>query len=215
MIIENGCYKVYILTNTVNGKMYIGVTKKPLSHRFLNGEGYRHNKEFYADIQKIGWDKIDQQLFASNLTEEEAFNMERLLISELRKQDENLLYNKDGGGKYGKHCNETKQIIRDANVGRIISEETKAKIREARAKQVILHESIMKTAEKNRGRKMSPEFCKRLGERSSKKVLCFETNTVYDSATKAAKDLNVSLSGISQVCSNKIPHTKRLHFKYI
>lgn len=215
MIIKNGPYSIYVLTNTVNGKMYVGATRRKLEVRFRNGQGYDHQKLFYADICKYGWDKFESELFASNLTEEEAYNMEKLLIAKIREQDPDILYNRDAGGKYGKHCDETKEYLREINTGRIITEETKEKIRAARAKQVISHESIMKTAEKNRGRKMSSEFCKRLGERSSKKVKCIETDTIYDSATIASKELNVSVSGISQVCNNKIPHIKGLHFEYV
>ena len=58
MIIENGPYTVYSLTNTVNGKMYVGTTRRPLKVRFNSGLGYQHQKAFYADIRKFGWDKL-------------------------------------------------------------------------------------------------------------------------------------------------------------
>ena len=67
--------------------------------------------------------QVESEVFASNLTEQEAFNMEKILISKLREQDPDLLYNRDAGGKHGKHCEETKEVIRELNVGRVIAEE--------------------------------------------------------------------------------------------
>ena len=215
MIIENGPYTVYTLTNTINGRMYVGVTRKTLQQRFRNGCGYKAQKLFYSDIVKYGWENFEPEVFADKLTEEEAFNAEKLLIRKLREQDPDLLYNRDAGGKYGKHCQDTKEIIREANIGRIITEEAKEKIRAARAKQVFSKESIAKATEKRRGQKMSPEFCKKLGERSSKAVKCLENGITFSSATLASKFMNVSLSGISQVCTGKIPHIKGLHFQYV
>lgn len=215
MIIKNGCYTVYAITNKVSGKMYIGTTGRSLKERFSYGWGYRNHKEFFSEIKQLGWENFDKEIIASNLTEQEAFHMEELLISKLRQQyGEASLYNKDGGGKYGKHCQATNEIIKQANLGRVISEETKEKIRVARARQVISHESIMKSAEKNRGKKRSADFCENNGRTHSKRILCVETGKEYSSATEASKDLNVSTSGISQVCKGTIPHIKGLHFKY-
>lgn len=215
MIIENGPYTIYALTNTVNNKMYIGTTKKKLYQRFNGGRGYEHQKLFYADICKYGWDKFESEIIASNLTEQEAFNMEKLLISKLREQDPDLLYNKDAGGKHGKHCKETKEIIRQINVGRVITEEAKEKIRAARAKQVFSTESLEKRAAKIRGRKMSPEFCKNIGETHSKPVRCIENNTCYKSMKEASIALNVSVSGISQHLKGVYSSVKGYHFEYV
>ena len=215
MIIENGPYTVYVLTNTINGKMYVGTTKRTLKARFSRGKGYENQKLFYEDICKYGWDKFLSEVFASNLTEEEAFNMEKLLIAKLREQDPDLLYNRDAGGKYGKHCQETKEIIRELNVGRVITEEAKVKIRAARANQVFSEEALARRSAKMKGRKMSPEFCKHVGETHSKKVRCLENGIVYPSATAAAKDLNVSASGISQQIKGIYSHVKGYHFEFV
>lgn len=215
MIIENGPYTVYVLISKTTGKLYVGVTSKEPEKRFNYGAGYKHNKEFYDVIKEYGWNDIEQNIFARNLTYDEAFNMEQILIGKFRDQNPGLICNRDAGGEHGKHCQDTKEIIRQINVGRIITEEAKVKIREARAKQVFSPEALAKRGEKMRGRKMSPEFCKRLGERSSKPVKCLENGLVYPSATKAAKELNVSVSGISQQIKGVYSHVKGLHFEYV
>lgn len=215
MIIENGPYTVYVLISKTTGKLYVGVTKNDPQKRFNYGSGYIHNKEFYTIIRTYGWNDIEQNIFARNLTKDEAFNMEQILIREFRNQDESIVCNLDSGGEHGKHCEETKEVIRDANLGRTISEEAKVKIRAARATQVFSEEALAKRSAKMKGRKMSPEFCKHVSETHSKKVKCLETGVIYPSVTAASKDLNISLSGISQQIKGICHHVKGYHFEYV
>lgn len=215
MIIENGPYTVYVLINKVNKKLYVGVTRQSLTKRCNFGWGYVKNKPFFEDIQKYGWANIEQNIFAQKLTKEEAFNMEKILIAEFRHQDPNSVYNLDAGGEHGKHCSSTKKTIKEANIGRTVSDEAKAKIRAARARQVFSEEALAKRSAKMKGRKMSPEFCKRLGERSSKAVRCIETGREYSSMKLAAKDLELSVSGISMQIKGVYSHVKGYHFEFV
>lgn len=65
-------YTIYKHTNKINGKSYIGQTKRPLSTRFgINGENYIHSVKFYAAIQKYGWDNFEHSILEENLTAEE------------------------------------------------------------------------------------------------------------------------------------------------
>lgn len=215
MIIENGPYTVYVLINKINGKVYVGVTRKTLFERCNFGWGYVNNKPFFADTRKYGWDNIEQNIFAQHLTKEEAFNMEKFLISKFRDQNPDSVYNLDAGGEHGKHCDSTIEILREKNVGRIVTEEARMKIKEARSKQVFSAEALAKRSLKMRGRKMSPEFCQRLGERSSKSVRCIETGKEYKSMKLAAEDLGLSVSGISQQINGKYNHVKGYHFEIV
>ena len=46
----------YIYKHTSpNGKVYIGQTRQTLNNRWLEGDGYKHNKLFFKDIKKYGW----------------------------------------------------------------------------------------------------------------------------------------------------------------
>ena len=89
-------YKVYILTNTVNGLKYVGRTGRSLKERFQNGEGYKNSKIGDA-IEKYGWDKFTKELVKDNLTCEESCDLEIKLIKELKTQEEG--YNISEGGK--------------------------------------------------------------------------------------------------------------------
>jgi len=201
MIIFNDTWKVYVHQNKINGKMYIGITSLPLKKRFeCSGTGYkRHNVKFWRAIQKYGWDNFEHILFADNLTEAEANNMEHLLIEKFDTIKNG--YNCREGGRAGK-----------------LSEETKQLIREKRALQEIPYESIMKAAEKNRGIKRTEEFkqnLKNAKRKFMKKVYCKETDSVYESITEASKALGLSKGFVSQVCNLHISSAHGYHLCFV
>lgn len=88
-------YKVYVLTNTVNGMQYVGRTSQSLKSRFNNGKGYSQSC-MAGDIEKYGWDKFDQTLIKDKLTKDEACELEMKMIKELKTQE--LGYNISEGG---------------------------------------------------------------------------------------------------------------------
>lgn len=157
MEIYDGKWIVYIHVNKINAKMYVGITsRKPETRYGKAGSGYIHCAKFWRAIQKYGWDSFEHYIFASNLTKDEACNMEKLLIEKL--DTIKCGYNLDKGGFASEHSESTIEKIRNANKGKTLSKETKEKIKEARTRQIISHESIMKSAEKNRGKKRSDKF---------------------------------------------------------
>ena len=81
-IIENGNYCVYIHTSP-SGKKYVGQTGKTPEQRWGKGGSHYLKKEkdgeymhqaFARAILKYGWDNIEHEVVASNLTREEADN---------------------------------------------------------------------------------------------------------------------------------------------
>lgn len=127
MIIENGSCSVYVHTNKLNGKMYVGMTKRPVQERWgENGSKYKECRRFYNAIQKYGWDNFEHDIIASNLTEEEAMHMEELLIDKLNLQDDQFGYNIKCGGTNCSLQEETKALIGNKLRGRTYSDEKKA-----------------------------------------------------------------------------------------
>ena len=123
MEIYNGTYCVYIHTNKINGKMYVGQTiygDNP-KRRWCNGHGYEGSTYFYNAIQKYGWDNFEHEIIASKLTKEEANNFEKILIKELKTQNKKYGYNICDGGQ-----------TNNSMKGRKLSEETKQKMRETK-----------------------------------------------------------------------------------
>lgn len=97
-------YIVYKHTSP-NGKVYIGITKRRARDRWKYGHGYKHNAHFYSAIIKYGWNNIEHQIIASNLSLEEASNLEKELISLYTKQG--ICYNVAEGGQDGNKMKRT------------------------------------------------------------------------------------------------------------
>ena len=125
-------YRIYKITNKVNGKLYIGWTSKTIEERFdihkKNTENIKRGspKLIYA-IRKYG---------SENFTIEEIWNGECLPISQYMENHYIKLYNtqKNGynildGGLNRKLSEETKKKISESHKGMKLSEETKEKLR--------------------------------------------------------------------------------------
>lgn len=93
-------YFVYMHTNKLNQKRYIGMSGSTPDIRWQGGNGYRTNKEFYADILAQGWSGFKHEILYQNLTKEEAQKKEVELIKMYKTQDSEFGYNKNGY-----HCN--------------------------------------------------------------------------------------------------------------
>lgn len=90
---------VYIHTNKINNKVYIGQTCDKPTKRWKNGKGYINNKHFWNAICKYGWENFNHIIFAENLTKEAACKMEKLLIALYNATDKNKGYNNAPGGE--------------------------------------------------------------------------------------------------------------------
>lgn len=169
---------VYIHTNKINNKAYIGITCKPPEQRWRNGEGYSKDQPvFYRAIQKYGWNNFEHIIWENNLTEGEAKDLEIRLIALFKTncvkyREPEFGYNMtDGGdGTAGrKHTKETKEKIRIAATGRKLSEDARLKFSE------------IKKGEKNSfyGKHHSEETKKILSNKAKEKFVSPEKHPMY------------------------------------
>lgn len=63
-----------------SGKVYIGITSLEPSQRWNNGFGYQKQIKFFKEIVSVGWNNIEHDILATNLSEKEAREMEREMI---------------------------------------------------------------------------------------------------------------------------------------
>lgn len=208
---------MYIHTNKVNHKRYIGITRQSVEERWRSGKGYKRCTYFYRAIQKYGWDGFDHEVFASNLTEDEAVHMEKLLIKELRTQEPEFGYNIADGGSTTrfseeglKKLSEQKMGEKNPNYGKILTEEERRHLSELFSGEnnpnygrKHTEEECRKISEAITGRHLSEEHKKKLAPiaskrfkgrprpegagRPSKLVVCVETGEVFDSIADAAR----------------------------
>jgi hypothetical protein len=102
-----------------------------------------------------------------------------------------------------------RKAVADSNRHRVITDSTREKISKRLKGRVVSEETRTKLSLAHKG--------KRQGSNSplSKKVMCFETGEVFGCLSDASKATQISVSGISQACTGKIPHIKGTHWKYI
>ena len=115
---ETKNYKVYMHTNLINGKKYIGITKQKPERRWKNGWGYYDKSGrvyFWKAIQKYGWNNFKHEIIEDRLSFEQAKEKERYYISYYNSSDNLDGYNLTLGG--------------DGFLGKKRSQETKDKIK--------------------------------------------------------------------------------------
>jgi group I intron endonuclease len=89
-------YCVYVHTNKVNGKRYVGITCQKPENRWKRG--YSSNEHFSNSIKKYGWGGFEHQVIATGLSRESACTIERILIKEWECQNPERGYNIANGG---------------------------------------------------------------------------------------------------------------------
>lgn len=112
---------VYMHTNKINNKVYVGITSGNPHKRWRNGKGYPKKQQpvFYRAIQKYGWDGFEHIIFIENISKNEATQIEIALIAFYKTncnkyRQPSYGYNMTDGG--------------EGSVGRPISEEAKAQM---------------------------------------------------------------------------------------
>lgn len=227
---------VYVLTNRLNDKRYVGVT------RFASGQRWkRHIKNaargvrtyLYAAIRKYGASNFDLCDVASCLDLEHATEVERAVIQSLRPE-----YNQTNGGEFtvGKRVpREVVEKIRAANIGK---KRTAAQNAANSARQTALyrqridlktraievlargratrwrgHVPAPKTPLK--GRTPSPSTREKMAAAKRKVVECATLNAVFDSAEDAAEFCGLKAASVQAVCSGRRNELYGLRFRYI
>lgn len=137
-------YTVYLVTNNLSKKMYVGVTKRTLQQRWTNhcSQGYY----LTSAIKKYGKDNFTIETLSTCTTKEIACKYEILAINKLKTKSPNG-YNFSDGGQAPTHTKEICQKISKSSMGKKLSEKHLEAIRK----------SSKINAEKRRGIKR-PEF---------------------------------------------------------
>lgn len=186
---EDFCYSVYKHT-TPSNKVYIGITSMQPEKRWLRGEGYM-NQVFYRAIKKYGWDNIRHEILFSNLNKEDAEQKEIEMIQFHKSNQRYYGYNiENGGSAKGRMSNETKQKLSKINQGRFVGRKL--------SKQWIENRSKSQT-----GLKRSSSTKQKIKEANSRKVICINNRTVYNSLTDAAEATSTLVSHISSCCHKR------------
>ncbi len=218
-------YCVYRHINKLNNKQYIGITKRTLEERCgLNGIKYRSSPYFFNAINKYGWSNFEHEIIKSNLSKEEACELEKRLIREYKTQDKAFGYNIMEGGTAPSMPLEIRQYMSQImrgnknGLGKICSEEKKKKISMAQKGKKLSteHRKNISAAKKNKPHK-SPSMATRKkisDSHEKKKVYCYETDKVYPSIQECGRQLNIYATAICACCKGRHKSTHGYHFRY-
>ena len=148
-------YCVYVHTNKVNGKKYIGITCRNPEVRWQNGQGYKRQPKFYAAIQKYGWDGFAHEILFDGLTLQEANDKEREMIELYDSMNNGYNLTEGGEGASGlHHTKESRVKMSQSRKGREMDEAWRKKLGDS-------HRGV---PSKLRGSTLSDEHKHKIGE---------------------------------------------------
>jgi len=182
---------IYKLTNTLNNKIYIGLTTESISERCrkrIAEAKYRDSRNSYIlnAIRKHGSEVFKVEQIDTAITLEELQQKEIFYIQQYNSTNRKIGYNLTKGG--------------EGNLGLKMSDETKEKIRQKRLGNKWSNERKLKHSEtlksKNIDHSKAIENCKLHNLKTSKKVGEFDLNNnliqTYNSISEVWKSLNIT-----------------------
>lgn len=193
---KNNFY-VYIHVKPNNGEIfYVG---KGRGKRAYEQHKNRRSKFWKRVVNKYG---LDVFILENNLTEDEAFELEKKYIKRIGRRDLNtgtLVNMTDGGEGAAGHSEETIRKISEGNKGKKMSDEARRKISEAMKGNK--HTKGMKHSDKtrqkmseaakgnkygkgNKGKKHSEETRRKISEANKRRIISEETRMKLSEAAK-------------------------------
>lgn len=116
--------KIYLLTNKINNKIYIGQTWLELADRMGREGGlYSNSPYLYAAIQKHGYLNFEYTVLATTEDQAEADRLEAEFIVQYNSKDNTVGYNLKDGGRGGRHSEKSKAKISASLKAKVWSDE--------------------------------------------------------------------------------------------
>lgn len=212
---------VYMHTNMINDKKYIGITCQMGVRRWRdNGYGYKNSLHFYSAINKYGWENFDHKVLRENLTKEDAEKEEIELIRFNDTTNRGKGYNIANGGRaLGMHSKETRKKMSESakarganydklekmwavNRNRQYTEEQRRHMSEARMGKIVTQAARANMSASHMGCKLTEEH---KGKISASIKEAFKNPEVREKLRKAAKENINALAALSQY---KLEHMK-------
>lgn len=119
---------IYLVTNTVTGKVYIGQTTRSIEQRWGQHCYYADSRRLGPSIRKHGKDAFVVEKIAEARSKQELDDLEIFHIQRLDSTNRNVGYNLALGGGSGKHSEDTKKMMSEKTMGHHVSDETRKKI---------------------------------------------------------------------------------------
>lgn len=186
---------IYCIKNKVNGKLYVGLTKKPIETRFKEHlASSKSSWVIHRAIRKYGKDNFDVSMLGE-FPDCDLADAERTFISELGTMIPNGYNMTEGGdGISGySHTEETKEILRNST-RRVMSS----------LSQEELASRADKISKALKGRKFSIEHRHKISEQAKKRVGVLNPNYGKKLSEERRKSMSDSRTGIPNL-AKRVP----------
>jgi len=218
---------IYLIRNKVNGKCYVGQTrqKKVETRWAYHRNSHISNNGYLANsIRKYGWDSFEPSIICE-IPNEELDAREILEIHERNTLAPNG-YNLDGGGGVNKVVHpDTREIMRQSQLGRKHPEEVKVKIGSAQIGELNhMYGKVFTEEHRNKlrqaARKSGYDHSKMAEEDKPNKVevnqytIEGEFLKTHESISKAAEEMGVDRTTIGNCCRGKSKTSCGFIWKY-
>lgn len=170
-------YTIYLRTNKVNGKQYVGETEN-FERREKQWKRLKLNyaNQFLTDERsKYGLENFDILVIDTCETQEKAWELEQFYIKEYgtKYPDGYNLTDGGAGAKGYKHSEKAKKKMSEARKGRLVTEETRQKLSiSLKGKNIgikLSEETKRKISETKKGIKLSEETRKKMSKSKKEK----------------------------------------------
>jgi group I intron endonuclease len=211
---------IYITTNLINGKKYIGQKMFRISWQDYLGSG----KYFLKAVKKYGKENFSREIIAIAYSKEELDKLEIEFIKKHNAVESKDYYNLAFGGESITglhHSEETRKKMSEAQMGekgnmygKHHSEETKKKLSNANKNYIVSEETKKKISEATKGKKRSDNTKKKISEiqtkiNSEQEVeIRYKYKTGNYSQQKLAEEYLVTQSTINNVVNFKGKHAQ-------
>lgn len=211
---------IYLVTNQINGKRYVGVTGRSINTRWKEHIAHalanRTRSILSKAIRKYGKESFDVVQIASCLSPEDARYVESDVIKSLAPE-----YNQTGGGEFtiGRKLSATTiEKIATKNRGKKRTDAMKLEQSEIKKRMYEENHTTKKrvTEQLQSARKSIDRDKQKTAVRkaTSKPVECIDTGAKYSSAHEAAKAVGVDASNISHVCAGRQKTAGGMRFRF-
>jgi len=215
---------VYITTNMVNGKKYIGQKIFDRHWKLYLGSG----KRLKSAINKYGKENFNREIIAIAFSKEELDNLEINYINisnaVISEDYYNIAYG--GGTNTGlKFSDEHKQKISNSEKGKNVSEETKQKISKSKMGRILSDEHKQKISKSLKGKivnediKVKRKSIKGINNPSARSVVQFDLNdniiAIYGTGVEAHLKTGILGNCISRCCSGQRKTSGGFKWKFL
>ena len=231
-------YTIYMHKNKINNKIYVGQTCQTLQERWgSKGSGYKTCTKFKNAINKYGWDNFEHIIIEEVYSPEEADEREKYWINYYNSVENgyNLSY---GGGSLHSFSNEHKTNLQRAIINKIgrkvicvntkkIYETLSEAEKDTGAKHIgdCCKRKILTSGKDKEGNGLVWRYLEDYNEnekitlkpqkRTKTKVLCVETNKIYNSAKEAERETGVDSTSIGRCCNGIRKSAGKCHWQWV